>query len=134
MFSQPSTICADGGEILVAQTTFVEIACHDGEVTSQLRIHYRGKQEANVKRARFERLEILEEHPLLFQYTELSESIYLSSRVEGKGKFIDLLEKAALKHFNGWRTLYSYVNPNFRRRLDEFLDEGFGILMDAPKS
>ncbi len=133
MFSQLSTNC-EGGEILVAQTTFVEIDCYEGEGSSRLRIHYKGKQEADVKPAHFEGLQILDEHPLLIQYIEPSETIYLSSRVEEKQKFISLLEDAAQRHFHGWRTVYSYVNPGFTRRLDELLNEGFGILMDAPKS
>lgn len=134
MFSQLSINCEGGGEVRVAQTTFLELDCNKGEGMSRLRIHYKGKQEANVKPTLFERLQFLDEHPLLIQYTEPSETIYLSSRVNDKQKFISLLEEAARKHFNGWRTVYSYVNPGFTQRLDEFLDGGFGILMDAPKS
>ncbi|MEK7856438.1 MAG: hypothetical protein AAB288_10130, partial [Acidobacteriota bacterium] len=133
-FSQQSKVCAGGGQILVAQSTFVEIECDGGERKSRLKIHYKGKQEANVKPAAFHGMEILDSHPLLFQYNEPSETIYLSSRVQEKRSFISLLEGSALKHFKGWRTLYSYVNPGFTERLEELLDEGFGILMDAPKS
>lgn len=134
MLSELITNCANGGEIHVAQTTFVELVGNRKDGMSRFRIHYVGKREVNIKPGKFKTLHILEDHPLLLQYVETNETIYLGSKVKEKQKFISLLEDAAVEHFEGWRTLYSYVNPWFANRLEEFLDGGFGILIEAPRS
>ena len=134
MHSEVVAGCSSGGEILIAQTTFVEIVCNRNDGQSRFRIHYKGKREVNVKPGHFKSLQTTNDHPLLLQYLEPSETIYLSSRVHDKRQFTSLLEDAAREHFEGWRSLYAYINPEFTNRLDEFLDGGFGILMEAPIS
>lgn len=127
--------CGEGGEITVAQSTFVEIICGDQTAGGRFRVHYKHKQEVRLKPgARFESLEMCTDHPLLIEYQEPSDVVYLDSRVADRRRFISLLERAAAEHFGHWRTLYSYVNAAYSNRFEEFFDEGFGIMMDSPRS
>lgn len=137
MFSDLITKFENGakGKIVRAQTTYLEIELNESRSTQTFRVNYVGKLETRIKpETIIADLRVLNEHPLLIQYHEPFEVIYLSASTDNPKEFIDALERAAVKHFDGWRDLYSYINSGFVNRLEELLRKGFGILMDARQS
>jgi hypothetical protein len=121
--------------IIKTQTTYLDIVCSHPEDSlwgATYRIHFRGKRDFLLEKGIFTSFVLLDEHPLLLEYTEPHKDIYLSSRVPDKQKFISDLEDAARIKFEGWRSLARYVNPQMR--LSELLDKSYGLLMSTPIS
>ena len=122
------------GEILRTQTTSLDLICVfdiDAMLTrTTFRIHYNRKREFDVHTGEFQSLYLVEEHPLLLEYTETMCGIQLLSSVEDKQFFLDEIDQAAKRIFCGWRAAdnYSFMP------LGQFIEESFGILMVAPKS
>jgi len=123
------------GEILKTQTTYIDVVCSQlGELskwTANYRIHFHHKRDFALARGIFTSVSLVDEHPLLFEYTEPFKDIYLASPIGDKQKFITDLRFAAMQVFDGWRTLERYLNP---MPLDELLGKRYGLLMSAPSS
>jgi len=121
-------------EIIKTQTTYLDFVCSpldDPQSGAIHRIHFRGKRDFFLEKGMFTSLALLDEHPLLLEYTELHKDIYLSSAVPDKAKFVSDLEDAATMKFGGWRRLERYFNS---MGLNEFLDKSYGLMMSAPAS
>lgn len=121
------------GEIVKTQTTYLEIVClfaPEFALFRKYRIHYCGKREFSIAKGEFTTLLLLDNHPLLLEYTEPFVPVQLISAVSDKQLFRKQLESEINQVFGGWRSVEEY---NFMP-LDKFLEEDYGILMEAPKT
>ena len=115
-----------GNIVLRKQTTYFDFAMN-GET---YRINYHGKREFQLVQNRFDSISLHAEHPLLMDYLEPSVPVHLASAVDDKTRFRGLLEEAAVKVFEGWRSLDRYLNLP----LETFLEKPYGLLMTAPRT
>jgi len=121
------------GEIVRTQTTYLDVVCSfppESSLSQKYRIHYRGKREFSLDKGDFISLQLLDNHPLLLEYTEPFIAVQLISSVSDKQLFREELEYEINQVFGGWRSVEEY---NFIP-LDKFLEESYGILIEAPKS
>ncbi len=121
------------GEIVKTQTTYLEIVylfASEFSLLRKYRVHYRGKREFSIAKGEFTTLLLLDNHPLLLEYTEQFVPVQLISAVSDKQLLRRQLEGEINQVFGGWRSVKEY---NFMS-LDKFLEEGYGILMEAPKT
>ncbi len=74
--------------------------------------------------------QILDEHPVLEEYTGDSGSLFFSSKPDNPNEIIGLLYSAHLLYFGEWRKLSKYLNTNVSSV--ELLNSGNGLLATAP--
>jgi hypothetical protein len=121
------------GEIVTTQTTYLDLACScqpHSELPEKYRVHYRGKREFSVETGVFSTLQLFENHPLLIQYTEPMVAVQLVSSVPDKQLFRENVEIAIDRVFGRWRSIEEYQFMP----LNTFLEESYGIFVEAPKS
>ena len=121
---------AAGGTIGARQTTYWTLRSIDGARSA--RVHFIRKAEFRYAGPSFKCGSVVAEHPVLRDHTEPEDALYISSGIDKSDKMIDRLEAACSVHFDEWRDIKSYLNPDYPAAA--LLTEGHGMLMRAPRS
>ncbi len=116
------------GEMTRIQTTFIEIVVEQ----TLYRIDFRGKREFSAKAGAFSSLEILDQHPLLLDYTEPMAELYFTDAPYGPEALLVELQTAVDTAFEGWRDLKRYLNPLMLP--EALLRSQGGMLLRSPLS
>jgi hypothetical protein len=74
--------------------------------------------------------QLLNDHPLLDEYTGDSGSLFFSSKPENSNEIIGLIYTAHESYFRQWRELSKYLNTNIS--FNDLLNSGNGSLATAP--
>jgi hypothetical protein len=121
------------GHLLQRQTTRLDIECDSlGETAGQgYRIHLRGKRDIQLTSEWFRSFRLLEQHPLLLEYTDPGGTLYLASKIEDTGPLITEMRAATEDIFGGWRPLDYFLNPEVS--FEELLSKSYGSLLSGPK-
>ncbi len=125
--SLPLPLIGSGGRITRRQTTYWDLLVGDG---CGLRVHFREKEEFGFTEEAFERIEILETHPLLFDYLEPVYDLYFSGKPGSADTVARGLDAAIRRRTGNWAGVDRYGGGACSERLAG----GYGLLMRAPKS
>jgi hypothetical protein len=101
---------------------------HDKRV--RFKIECEGVAESALNLNAGGKFQLLNEHPILDEYTGDSGSLFFSSKPENPNEIIGLLYSAHLSYFGEWRELSKYLNTNIS--FGELLSSGNGSLATAP--
>lgn len=112
------------------QTTYWDIATHDG--AARYRIHFIGKVEFVFITTAADRIAVATDHPLLLEYLEPKDALYISSKPDDPQSTIEELSRLAEDHFRGWRSLARYLNEHASALA--ILSGGYGLLLRGPRS
>ena len=111
------------------QSTFWELDIQDAGLW---RVHFKGKREYSFDEpGRFESFCVFDSHPLLADYQDPWDSVYLAGPVGCPVDVVNRLYKAVAMETNEWRSASRYLNDSVD--LCEMLESGFGMLFRAPK-
>jgi hypothetical protein len=114
------------GRVARRQTTYWELQT---EASGLIRVHSRHKQEARYTSAEYDRVAIVDEHPLLLAYRQQWASVYVNDAKRcGAGFLGDLSARVSLAT-GGWRTAEEYLALGG----NGVLRDGYGLLMCAPE-
>jgi hypothetical protein len=111
--------------ITCRQTSFWEFLGQD--VTS--RVHFRHKAEWHNDQNEVPSFEILDEHPLLIDYTEPWGSIYVARPAAESEAVVRAVTQAVVSISGGWRDASAYLNDGYAHAN---LEDGSGQLMRGP--
>ena len=114
-------------QILRAQTTFWELR----DASGVRRITFVGKEEWHLDWKPADSFAILDEHPLLLDYTEPWSSIFISGTHPSPEVVAEDLRHIIATMLAGWRQPSTYLTKTDAARM---LHEGYGLLLSAPQS
>ena len=118
-----------GGTIVRRQTTFWDL---ESRALDVFRAHIVGQVEFRFVEPAFEVAELVGDHPVLVDYREATDSLFISTPAQDPDAVLSELAALATGHFSGWRPLASYLNPDYPAR--KLLAEGSGMLLRGPRS
>lgn len=115
------------GRIVKRQTTHWLL-----EVSSEetFRVEFRGKKEFIFADEHYPSAVILDQHPLLRDFHEPHQVLYVSGTPSDPVKLAKALNERIRRDTGGWRTLSRYGNMS----PEAILEGGHGLLMRAPES
>lgn len=116
--------------ILKRQTTYLDY--YDRQEEQACRIHYDKKWEFELEGRDTSRLEILTEHPLLWQLREPWIQLYIYESASDPRRVLFELDTCVRLHFHGWRTFVYFANEHYN--LEQLLTKGSGLLYTGPFS
>jgi len=119
-----------GGRVVRRQSTFWDLIGRNA--TDQWRARFIGKSEFHFVDSVFESVTLVAEHPVLMDYHEPMDTLFISSSANDPDAVLHELEVGAEKHFAGWRAMVRYLNPDFPAR--DLLFTGSGMLLRAPRT
>jgi hypothetical protein len=96
----------------------------------RFKIECEGVTESTLKLDVGGSFELLNDHPVLDEYTGDSGSLFFSSKPENPNEIIGLLYSVHESYFCEWRELPKYLNSNVS--FNELLNSGNGLLANAP--
>jgi hypothetical protein len=108
------------------QTTFWDFT--DEHRTS--RVHFMGKSEWHYSQGIIPAFSVVDEHPLLLDYTARWSGLYVSTAARDSAMIVASIGGAASALVNGWRPASHYLNGGYAHAV---LEEGFGLLLHAPQ-
>jgi hypothetical protein len=113
-------------EIIRRQTTYWDFLTDKEKLE---RIHFHGKEEFAFAEGRVPSFTILENHPLLIDYSFGWESIYVTTPTESFEQVTLDLQQAIKEIVGDWRPVEHYLN---QFGPDRIVREGYGQLILAP--
>jgi hypothetical protein len=119
----------DGGLIVRRQTTFWD--CTSESTGALVRVHFLTKHEQHFGGARFDRLIISDEHPVLAVHCQRGADLCIADSVASPEDVIGQIRTIASSQFHGWRSADAYFNPVYSPT--RILSEGAGMLVRGPE-
>ncbi|HEU5408455.1 MAG TPA: hypothetical protein VFU48_11855, partial [Nitrospira sp.] len=113
------------GQVIRRQTTYWTVETAMGE---RWRIHFLDKVEFGFTQSSYSNLTLLDNHPLLTQYTEPWFELYFLGAPTPPDTVTSAVAGAVVEATEGWRRYEDYVNPAAP------LSSGYGLLMRAPQT
>lgn len=114
------------GHVARRQTTYWELQAHAG---SLVRVHFTHKAETRFTGGAYDRVDLVDEHPLLDGYRQRWVSLFVAeARRCGAGLAAEL-DASVERATGGWRSAQEYLALGGSR----VLREGYGLLMRAPE-
>lgn len=96
------------------------------------RVHFKGKKESWFDEpGTFEALSICSSHPLLADYQDPWDCVYLSGPIICSIDLVERLKAAVVEETDGWRSANRYLNDCVD--LYDLMEGGYGMLFRAPR-
>ncbi len=116
-------------EVGTRQTTYRDVSTQNA--AARYRIHFINKVEFEFVTSPADKITIANDHPLLIEYLEPEDALYISSKPDDPESSIDELSRVADSYFLGWRPLSRYLNEHVSAA--EILTSGYGLLLRGPR-
>jgi hypothetical protein len=116
-------------EIRNRQTTYWDLVVRPGG--SRCRVHFVNKVEFEFAGSIANRIAVRSSHPLLIEYEEPEDSLYISSPTPEPAHVLNPLHELCTRHFGGWRSLARYLNQLVAA--PDLLSTGYGLLLPGPR-
>ena len=117
-------------EILKRQTTYWDLEVHPGG--SRCRVHFLDKAEFEFADSAADRVTVCSTHPLLIEYEEPEDSLYISTSTPEPVSALNALRELCDQRFRGWRPLDHYLNDLVPA--EGILSDGYGLLLRGPRT
>ena len=118
-------------EITKTQTTYLKYIDH-AEGHRGGRIHYKNKAEFHIPEKHFDKLQVLDVHPLLQQYQELRVELYFYEALAEPDSFLEECAQYVDEATSGWRNINEYINPHYNAT--DLLRSRHGLFFRGPVS
>lgn len=116
-------------EVLKRQTTYWDLVVDPGG--SRCRVHFLDKVEFEFVGSPADRIAVFSSHPLLVEYEEPEDSLYVSSATPEPAAVLNALRELCEQRFGGWRPVAHYLND--LAPAEGLLSDGYGLLLRGPR-